>query len=174
MERRWLLQHLAMGGVGMTVLAGAAPALAAAPRSKSGAAVGRALIQSFVDALNAHDVSRFNEIFADDYIQHQAVAPAAGIPPGAPTKQLVMRYFAARVAAFPDLKVTVEAVVASRTMAAANFIYTGTQKGEYFGVPATGKRITFNSTDIYRIRDGRLAEHWGAADIAGLMQQLKS
>lgn len=59
-------------------------------------------------------------------------------------------------------------------MISVNLIWTGTHEGEYLGVLATGKRVTFNSTDIMKVRGGRFCEHWGAADLFGLVAQLKS
>ena len=168
MNRRSRLNRLALGGLG--VLALARPGLAA---GKDNAAEGRRLAREFADSLTAHDMNRFGAIIADDYKQHQTIAPASGVAPTGSAKEGVLRYFGARVKALPDLVVKAEAVVASGNRMAANFVYTGTHQGEYFGVAATGKRLTFNSTDIFIIRNGQLAEHWGAADLLGLMNQLK-
>ncbi len=165
MNRRSVLAAVAAGGT-------AALAATLPNDAEAKAAEGRKLLQEFAAALSAHDIDRFAALIADDYIQHQAVAgPAA--PGGLSAKQGAVNYFAARLKALPDLKVTVEAIVANGDMAAGNFVSTGTHKAEYFGFPPTGKRVTFNATDIFRIRNGKLAEHWGAADLAGLMRQLK-
>ncbi len=40
------------------------------------------------------------------------------------------------------------------------------------GVPPTGKRVSFGVIDIIRIAGGKLVEHWGLMDSAGLMQQI--
>jgi predicted ester cyclase len=58
-------------------------------------------------------------------------------------------------------------------MAAASFVYTGTHERDYLGVPPTGKELRFTSCDIFRTRDGRIAEHWGMGDIASVLAQLK-
>jgi predicted ester cyclase len=58
-------------------------------------------------------------------------------------------------------------------MAAASFVYTGTHQGVYFGVAPTGKHLRFTSCDIFRVRDSKIAEHWGVGDIAGTLAQLK-
>ena len=49
---------------------------------------------------------------------------------------------------------------------------TGTHRGDFFGTPPTGKRATIRIMDFVRYRDGKVAEHWGIVDVAGLMQQL--
>lgn len=50
--------------------------------------------------------------------------------------------------------------------------FSGTHKGELMGVPPTGKHVAFDVSDILRLRDGKVVEHWNVVDIAGLMQQL--
>lgn len=56
---------------------------------------------------------------------------------------------------------------------AASFLYEGTQQGPLYGVAPTGKRLSFTSCDIFRLADGKIAEHWGMGDIAGVLAQLK-
>ena len=50
--------------------------------------------------------------------------------------------------------------------------WSGTHKGEFMGVPATGKRVSIAVIDIIRVADGRFVEHWGQLDMMGMMQQL--
>jgi predicted ester cyclase len=64
-------------------------------------------------------------------------------------------------------------VVADKDRVAASFVYTGTHKGTYFGVPPTGRTIRFTSCDIFRVQEGQIAEHWGMGDIAGVLAQLR-
>ena len=157
MDRRSLLAGLTL----TAAMAGAARA--GAPGN---------VAQAFAAALSAHDLKEFAALFADDYAQHQT---SAAVPPhaeGISAKQATLNYFAARLNALPDLQVTADPVVVANDMVAANFIYTGTHKGPYFGVPASGRRITFNSCDILAVRQGLISAHWGAADIAGLLKQL--
>jgi steroid delta-isomerase-like uncharacterized protein len=169
MDRRTLLDGLGAVGIGSAALFAAG----GVAEAKESAVTGRRLMQAFATTLSAHDIAGFAALIADDYKQHQTIPGGGSLPPGVTAKQAAVNYFAARLKALPDLKVTAEAITAGGDMAAANFVYTGTQQDAYFGVPATNKNVTFNSTDIFRIRNGKLAEHWGAADIAGLMRQLK-
>jgi predicted ester cyclase len=55
---------------------------------------------------------------------------------------------------------------------AARVIISGTHRGELMGVAATGKAVEFESIDIIRVEDGKVAEHWGVTDVMSLMQQL--
>ena len=49
---------------------------------------------------------------------------------------------------------------------------TGTHSGDFMGIPATGKRVTFTETHIVRIANGKAVEHWGNQDDMTMMQQL--
>lgn len=172
MDRRDFIMRTGLGGAALAALAGNGSAEAAID-GDSAASV-RHLARRFAAALSAHDLDAFAALFAEDFQQHQTLVATA--PPSATAgsaKQRVVRYFGARLKAFPDLAVTAYPVVASRGWLAANFVYSGTQQGDYFGIAPTGRHVTFNSTDILRIRHGLFAEHWGAADINGLLQQLK-
>jgi steroid delta-isomerase-like uncharacterized protein len=164
MERRDLFAGLLTGGLALSLTR------ATAEEARDG----RRLAEAFAAALTAHDMAAFADLFDEGYEQHQPIAAAAAaLPNGLTAKQGVVRYFTARVTAIPDLKVIADPVVANGDWAAANFIYSGTHKGEYFGVPASGRLVTFNSTDVFRIRNGRFAAHWGAVDLAGLLRQMK-
>jgi steroid delta-isomerase-like uncharacterized protein len=130
------------------------------------------LIQRFAAALSAHDMAAFADLFAEDYVNHQKSA-AAPPPAGKSAKQGTAAFFQARLTGIPDLRVSIETSFASGDKAAASFVYEGTHSGVYFGVAPTGKPLRFTSCDIFRVRDGRIAEHWGMGDIAGVLAQLK-
>jgi hypothetical protein len=50
--------------------------------------------------------------------------------------------------------------------------YTGTHKGEFRGIPSTGKEIEIQVIVINRFEDGQMVESWGIGDTMGLLQQL--
>lgn len=131
------------------------------------------LVERFAATLSAHDMSAFANLFADDYVNHQVSAAAPPPPPGVAPKAASVAFFAARLKAMPDLKVTIQASLAEGDKAAASFAYEGTNSGPYYGFHPTGKRLFFTSCDIFRIAGGRIVEHWGMGDIAGVVAQLK-
>jgi predicted ester cyclase len=133
----------------------------------------RRIAEQFAATLSARDITAFGALFADDYQQHQNSAAAPPPPAGLSAKQATVAYFTARLTALPDLVVTADPIVAADESVAANFTYAGTHRGTYFGQPPTGRRIVFTSCDILTVRGGLIAAHWGAADIAGLLQQLR-
>jgi len=148
-------------------------AAAAAPGlSVPASAADASIAQKFADALNAHDIEAFAGLFADDYVNHQ-LSVAAPPPAGMSAKAATLAFFAARLKAMPDLKVTVQTTVAEDDRVAASFVYEGRHEGVYYGVEPTGRRLWFMSCDIFRVANGRIAEHWGMGDIAGIVAQLK-
>ena len=124
-------------------------------------------IRRLYDLINAGDIDGFGRQLADGFVEHD-VAP--GFPP---TKAGVVQYFKMLVTAFPDLRMNVEDVIASGDKAVARVQVSGTHKGEFMGMPATGKSAAVNLIDITRFGDDGLArEHWGVVDQLALMQQL--
>ena len=75
-------------------------------------------------------------------------------------------------AAFPDFDSTIDLLVAEGDIVAGRMTTTGTHTGDFMGIPATGKRVTFTETHIVRIANGKAVEHWGNQDDLGMMQQL--
>jgi predicted ester cyclase len=76
------------------------------------------------------------------------------------------------LAAFPDLSVQVLDQVSEGDKVATRYAMTGTQTGEFFGVPAGGATATLTGTALDRISDGQIVEHWADADVGGFLQQL--
>jgi steroid delta-isomerase-like uncharacterized protein len=124
-------------------------------------------IQRLYDLINAGDIDGFGRQLADDFVERDEIP---GLPP---TKEGVIQYFRLLLAAFPDMKMDVQDSFASGDKAVARLRVSGTHKGEFMGIPATGNLVSMNLIDITRFGDDGLArEHWGVADQLALMQQL--
>ncbi len=74
--------------------------------------------------------------------------------------------------AFPDLKFEVDFMLSDGDMVAVYLTMSGTQKGEFMGMPASGKEFNSKTVDILRIVDGKAVEHWGVMDGMTMMHQL--
>ncbi|WP_104173508.1 ester cyclase [Arthrobacter sp. Y81] len=132
-------------------------------------AEGAGLIKRFYEEIiEGGNLALIDELATDDYVDHEEALP--GQPPGKDG----VRYFVNAVrAAFPDIKVkTFEASLADGDMEACHVILTGTHRGEMGGIAATGNTVEFGGTDIIRVVDGKVAEHWGTTDNMRLMQQI--
>ena len=116
--------------------------------------------------INAGDIGAFEHL-ADNFVEHE-------ITPGLdPTKEGVKTFFRMQLAAFPDLRMAAEDVIASGNKVVARVKYTGTNKGDFMSMTATGKRVDVQLIDMFLFDDkGRVSEHWGVMDALGLMQQL--
>ena len=106
----------------------------------------------------------FEELFADDFVDH---TPQPG---RTPDKDGARELYKVR-AAFPDSR--------GHPLAACHGVggttaktYHCTHKGEFFGMAPTGRKIQFETVDVMRVRDGKITEHWGVANLFSLMQQL--
>jgi steroid delta-isomerase-like uncharacterized protein len=75
-------------------------------------------------------------------------------------------------AAFPDIQITVEEVVAEGRWISFRSRMQGTHLGEFLGRPPTGKRVEVILLDMIRIEDGQFIEHWGGPDLFDLLRQL--
>ena len=118
-------------------------------------------------ALNAGDLDGFAARLADDFVEHEET------PGLAPTKEGVLEFFRMYRAAFPDLQMEPQDVLTSGDRAVARVRATGTQQGEFMGMPASRKNVDVQLIDIIRFDDDGLArEHWGVVDLMTMMQQL--
>lgn len=74
--------------------------------------------------------------------------------------------------AFPDLQVKIEDIFAAEDKVAVRLRISGTHAGEFLGVQPTGKKVEYESTEIYRIDDRKIAEEWICSDMLTLMAQI--
>ncbi len=119
------------------------------------------------DSINAGDLEGFGRLLADDFVEHEET------PGLAPTKEGVLAFFGMQLAAFPDMHMHVEDVIADGGKVVARVRYTGTHRGEFMGMPATGKGVDVNLIDIFVVGDdGLVHEHWGVMDALAMMQQV--
>lgn len=123
------------------------------------------------DRINGEMISQnrldlVDELFTESFVNHSA-------PPGLPTdREGVKMFFGALHAAFSGLHVTVEDQVAEGDKVVTRKTFHGTHTGDFFGVPATGRTISFKLIDILRLVDGRGTDHWNVVDQLGLLRQL--
>ena len=106
-------------------------------------------------------------MLAPGFVDHEELPP--GIPPGREgVKQLTNMFRSA----FPDFKATIDDMIGEGDKVVARQTWSGTHKGEFMGVPPTGKKVSFGVIDIVRIAGGKVVEHWGQMDGMGMMKQL--
>jgi steroid delta-isomerase-like uncharacterized protein len=119
------------------------------------------------EVLSAGDIRGFGALLAEDFVEHEES------PGFAPTKDGVMTLFRMYMAAFPDLRMAVEDVIASGDKVVARVRATGTHRGEFMGMAPTGRQVSVQLIDIMAFgADGLARAHWGVVDQLGMLQQL--
>lgn len=127
----------------------------------------KALLRQFYDeVINRGNLGMIEKATAANIVDH-SLAP--GLPPGV---EGVKQWFGMMRKAFPDARVTVNDILGEGDKVVTRVTLRGTHKGEFLGVPATGKPVSIEGIDISRFSGGKLVEHWGQFDALGLMQQL--
>jgi steroid delta-isomerase-like uncharacterized protein len=124
------------------------------------------IVEKFINSVFIkHDFSLLGEIMRDDYIQHNADV--------AQGKAGFVAFFEKTFKAMPDFKYTIKKIVAEGDIVMAYCTSSGTHTGgEWLGLPPSGNRLDFDVVDIFRIQDGKIAEHWDVADSLKLFRQL--
>jgi steroid delta-isomerase-like uncharacterized protein len=112
------------------------------------------------------NIDLIDELVAENFLEHE------GFPGLTKDRDGLKQFFTMMRTAFPDLKFDVEFMLSDGDKVAAYITMSGTQKGEFMGMPASGKKFTIKTIDIVRIVDGRAVEHWGVTDAMTMMQQL--
>ncbi len=107
-----------------------------------------------------------DEVIAPDVVDHGS---APGMPQGS---QGVRMLAEASRSAFPDLNITINHALAEGDIVALHTTSSGTMKGDFAGMPASGKQATWDTVHITRIADGKIVEHWVVQDQLGMLQQL--
>ena len=131
------------------------------------------LVRRWVDMFNSQEFGDADQLAVSDYIEH-AHAPFGRGETGAVDGPTHLREAAAwLISQFPDLRMRIDAIVADGDLVAALVASSGTNRGPLNGVlPPTGRSFAARQSHWFRIRDGRLAEHWATRDDLSAMIQL--
>jgi predicted SnoaL-like aldol condensation-catalyzing enzyme len=156
----------AMKVVGTTVLvAFLIFALGGAGMAENSAAANKKVIGAFAESVFVKkDLSAVDQYVKTDYVQHNPLVKqgASGFK----------EFFSTWFASVPDWQYTLSKIVAEGDHVWVYGTYAGTLKRDWLGIPASGQKYAFEAVDIFRIQDGKLAEHWDVMDIYGLFKQL--
>jgi steroid delta-isomerase-like uncharacterized protein len=112
------------------------------------------------------DFALFDELFADDFVDH---TPQPGTTPD---KTGVRVLYNRLRDAFPDFRPEIHWQTVDGDIVTTYKTYHGTQLGDFLGIAPTGKAIQFETVDAMRVRDGKITDHWGVANLYSALQQL--
>jgi steroid delta-isomerase-like uncharacterized protein len=124
------------------------------------------VVRQFFEVLNRQDIERMGQLVSTTnftlYFSGMSPMDWNGS----------MQFIAVINNAFPDASRNIEDIVAEGDKAAVRLNVTGTHKGEFQGIPPTGKKVSFSGMNFFTIIDGKIIEHWASVDMMGLMQQI--
>ena len=124
------------------------------------------IVEAFCTAVFVnHDLSVLDQYMRDDYIQHNPDVPQG--------KAGFTEFFKATFKAIPDFRYTLKEIVADGDLVWMYCTTSGTHTGDtWLGVTPTGNKLNFDVVDMFRLHDGKIAEHWDVADTYTLFSQL--
>ena len=129
----------------------------------------KALIWRWIEAFNERDLEAEADVLAPGFVAHVPDAPA---PLDLEGLEAWRQFTAPFTEAFPDLRLTIQDIAAEGDMVAARVTFEGTHRGEFQGLPPTGKQVAFSSMEFNRVVEGKVEEHWVEINLLGLVQQL--
>jgi steroid delta-isomerase-like uncharacterized protein len=140
----------------------ATPVAGCAPMTQADA---EAIVDAYWAPWNAHDVSLFGDLIAEDYVHHW------GIGEDVTGRDAFVASVAAFVTAFPDLSFTVNEVFLADDVVIHLWTATGTQKEAFGGIPPSDITVTWTGINVSRVECGVIVEGWGEADHFSRLQQ---
>jgi steroid delta-isomerase-like uncharacterized protein len=105
-----------------------------------------------------------DDLVAEDFYNHEA--PDSPGPEGFKASAVWLR------SAFPDYHAELHEFIADGDLVAARLIVTGTHLGDFMGLPPTGRSFSVQHIHMYRVENGKVAEHWACRDDLGQLSQL--
>lgn len=132
------------------------------------------VVRNFIEVCqNQHDLAAADEIFHPDGVNHympggERIETKSGTHAAA-----FQAFYRMLLGAFPDARVEINELIGERDLVATRKTLHGTHRGELWGFAPTGNKIEFEFIDIFRIKDGKLFEHWTHMDFDDLRRQMR-
>ena len=121
----------------------------------------------FEELWNKGNLSVADNLFTPNYDHHDPSTPDFGRGPESEKKRATLYR-----TAFPDVRLTIEDIIAEGETVMTRWSCRGTHKGDLRGIAPTGKQINISGVTIARLANGKFVEGWVNWDALGLMQQL--
>ena len=119
----------------------------------------------YEEVFNQRRVAVLDELATDDYVEHDPL-------PGQGTGLQGLKDRVTALIEGLDPQFTIEDVIAEDDKVVVRWTNSGTHTGAFLGIPPTGRSFSIAGIDVYRIEEGKLAEHWHVVDMYGQMVQL--
>jgi steroid delta-isomerase-like uncharacterized protein len=120
----------------------------------------------FAEVMNEGKEETIDELCAESFVEHDP------LPGTSPDRQGIHDFVKQVRAAFPDIEMTADDILAEGDRLAVRSTMRGTHQGEFMGIPASGKKVEVSNYDFVRFENDQVVEHWGTIDSAALMEQI--
>jgi steroid delta-isomerase-like uncharacterized protein len=128
----------------------------------------QAIVRRYIEeAVNEGNLAIIDELMHPDYYNPTT---AAGPAPGGAERY--KQSVAQTRAAFPDVRATFEYMIAAGDLVAYHVVWRGTHRGEWRGIPPTGKHVEWRATAFRRVVGGKVVAGWGTYDWLSVLEQL--
>ena len=126
----------------------------------------KAAVVAFTEAFNNRNASALDNLVAQNVIEHRP-----GVQSGLNTYK---QFLNSMIMAFPDFQTTIDHILAEDDKVVVFTTTNGTHQGQFIlaPVPPTGKQVSFKTADMYRIENGKIAEHWDVIDSLDMLREM--
>jgi steroid delta-isomerase-like uncharacterized protein len=122
-------------------------------------------LKKVIAAYNGHKLEAFDTLFTDDCALVRNGVEAVG-------KEEVKKVLAKLYRAFPDIEYTIDDVIVAGNKMGLRWHGTGTHRGDYFGIPPTGRPLQYDGITLYELRGDKIARIWVSANMLGVVRDL--
>ncbi len=129
----------------------------------------RRLAEQYIDGMNQGDIDMTMDVFADSFVDHQVIPGGASL---GNTKADVRQAHEMLKMSFPDVQFALEDLLVEGDSVVMRVRGEGTQQGAFFGIPATGKHVSWTGVRLLRYENGKFAEGTSELDQVGILQQM--
>ncbi len=126
-----------------------------------------AIMREAFDALRRKDIEKCTSFMPRDFIINLAGVPHQMRGPDAWRKNAQIFF-----TAFPDIQIEEQDMFAGADRVAVRLRFTGTHTGPFLGAPPSGRTVDYQSYELYRIADGKIAEEWICSDMQTILTQI--
>ena len=126
------------------------------------------VVRKLVEAVNTQNYELLDEIITPDFVRHCQATPEIHVKSRDEMKQFLRQ----DLEVFPDIRISLDAVIAEGNLVAGRLTYFATQEGVMGPFPATGKKVELTYLSIVRLEDGKIAEMWVEWDNLAILGQL--
>jgi steroid delta-isomerase-like uncharacterized protein len=125
------------------------------------------LIRGLFEAVNRRELGNLGDYIAPEFERHDLVGAYPGVDADS-----VVDFLSEVIRSVPDMQLNIDDVLSDGDRVAVRFKLEGTLEGELFGQSGSGKPISVNAINIYRVADGKVAETWQLQDLSGFSAQI--